>query len=120
MSNSETEERDDKLKDVILCYQAMGVSLSDSPEQIEFTYNCLTKEYKKNLFSPDLDLREEAKKSLAVTTELYETIKGSVTYNSIAREYEKQVGNKTDVKKLRKPDVKVVVPEVKTVTCPSC
>jgi hypothetical protein len=120
MSNSETEEQDNKLKDVVLCYQAMGVSLSDSPEQIEFTYNSLTKEYKKNLTSSDRAVREDAKNSLALIRELYDTIRGSVTYNSMAREYEKSVNRKTDVKRLRKPDVKVVMPKSNSVTCPSC
>jgi hypothetical protein len=120
MSNPGTEEQDDKLKDVILCYQAMGVSVSDSPEQIEFTYNSLTKEYKKNLTSTDPTVREDAKNSLALIDELYDTIKGSVTYNSMAREFEKQGDRKTDVKKLRKPEVKVTVPKVMTVICPSC
>ena len=60
---SSTPTNDEELKDIELCYTAMGLSIGDSPAIIEITYKRLVEMYKANLSAPDHRAREEAKDS---------------------------------------------------------
>ena len=88
MSNAPTN--DEELKDIELCYTAMGLSMGDSPAKIEMTYKRLVEMYKASLAAPDHKAREEAKDSLRLIEEMYDKIKNSVTYQSMLREQERR------------------------------
>ena len=82
--------KNEELTDIDLCYKALGLSVGDSPEQIEATYNRLTDIYKNNMKSADAHVRDEAKNSLTLIADMYENIKASVTYQAMEKEYAKK------------------------------
>jgi hypothetical protein len=119
MNSVEMIEQDQELTDVILCYKAMGLSLDDGPSHIEQTYMGLTEAYRKNLSSPDPVIREDARKNIALMKEMYDKIKGSITYNTMVREQEKS-GKLAEEQKAAKVKPQVVKLENHLMNCPSC
>src|SRR5476651_1945070 len=86
---NDAKDQEKELSDIDLCYKALGLSVGDSPERIEMTYNRLMGMSKSNLASGDPAVREEAKNSIALVNQMYENIKASVTYQSMVKEYSK-------------------------------
>ncbi len=78
---------DKELNDIMLCYQAMGASIGDSPEKLERLYNEIIKQYKKDLASSDLAERTNAKASFDQVNEMYAKIKNSITYSAMTKDY---------------------------------
>jgi rubrerythrin len=117
MSDSMTDE--EGLKDIELCYTAMGLSIGDSPDKIQMTYNRLSEMYKANLAAPDPKAREEAKESLKLIEEMHDKIKKSVTYQSMAREYEKR-GKLQGADRSRSSSSGAGVLASTTMNCPMC
>jgi rubrerythrin len=120
MSNADLKETENELSDVLMCYKAFGLSVSDSPEQIESMYKMLMEECRKNLSAPDPSVRLGARNDLTSIKNMYDTIKGSISYRSVAR----QSGNAVKVTTVRNgnrisADADVVL-NYKTVKCPSC
>lgn len=116
-----SEASEKELSDIELCYKAMGLSFSDSPEIVERTYRKLKEEYGKAMRSSDLSERATATENLKQLEELFTTITGSMIYKDYAREYEKYKAIKADELAARKQKQaeKPVVKEV-LVDCPFC
>lgn len=113
-------DQDKELTDVILCYKAMGISIDDSPEQIERTYKLLTEEYRKNLASLDPAVRENARNSMVLVKEMYDKIKGSITYTAKAKECLKAGMREADGPKTSRAATAVKVEKSRLMNCPSC
>ncbi len=120
MNNEVVGQHDNELTDVILCYKAMGLSLDDGPLRIEQTYMDLTENYRKHLSSPDPVLREDARKNIALMKEMYDKIKGSITYNTVVRELEKSGKLAEEMKAAAAAKPKVVRLENHLMHCPAC
>lgn len=116
----EVAAQEEELTDVILCYKAMGLSLDDGPAHIAQTYNDLTEGFRGNLASVDPTVREDARKNIALMREMYDKIKGSVTYNTIVRELEKNGRLAAEMKAAEAVKPKVVKLENHLTHCPSC
>lgn len=71
--------------DTNLCYQALGVCISDSPQRITETYERLVRKCKAEFKSADPSVRETAREQLITIEEMYHTITNSVTYASQQR-----------------------------------
>jgi len=118
---SDPQAQETELNDTVLCYQALGLSIDDSPAHIEHTVNRLTEEYKANLASTDPAVRESARKNLALVKEMHDKIKGSVTYNSKLREQQSR-GTQHSADNVNRA-VKSTDPHLKKasfVACPAC
>ncbi len=113
-------EQDKELTDVILCYKAMGVSIDDSPAQIERAYKLLTEDYRKNLASPDPAVRESARNSMLLVSEMYDKIKGSITYNAKAKECMKAGMREVERQSTARAAASVKVEKSRLMNCPSC
>jgi predicted nucleic acid-binding Zn ribbon protein len=87
---SDQKNKNDELKDIDLCYKALGLSIGDSPQQVESTYTRLMEIYKNNMKSPDGHVRQEAKNNMELIADMYANIKDSVTYQAMEREYAKK------------------------------
>jgi len=85
-----SEQQQNELSDVALCYQAMGVQLDASPVEIDSLYKSLTEGYKKKLEHPDPLLRQEARKSLDQLEEMYQKIRNSISYHAAQKDYLKK------------------------------
>jgi rubrerythrin len=120
MSNADLKETENELSDVLMCYKAFGLSVSDSPEQIDSMYKVLTEECRKNLSAPDPSVRFGARSDLAAIKNMYDTIKGSITYGSVARQSENAIKATTVRNGNRISANTDVVLNYKTVKCPSC
>jgi hypothetical protein len=115
-----SDTKENELTDITLCYMAMGVSIGDSPDKIEETYKALTEEYRKNLRSPDHAVREDAKNNIELIGELYEKIKGSITYQTMAKDYLKSSQRDADKAGIRKTAANVKVEKTRLMSCPNC
>lgn len=101
--------------DTILCYQALGVSISDSPQRIDEMYERLVRGCKAEFKSEDSGVRESAREQLLALERMYDTIKASVSYASGAREQRKA---SSGVSKEPKAAVRHIGCQL--TTCPSC
>jgi hypothetical protein len=108
----------DELKDVELCYTAMGLSIGDSPGKIEMTYKRLIETYKANQASPDPAVREDAQNSLKLIEDMYDKIKNSVTYQTMYKEQERR--NKTAAEKSRMQQSGAGALDKSLTKCPTC
>jgi hypothetical protein len=108
-------KKDKKLTDIDLCYQALGLSIGDSPAKIEEAYARLTAVYKKDLSSPEPAVRENAKNSIALMTEMYGKIARSVTYKAMLKEQDRIGRNET-----RTPNADMLAMKSSLILCPSC
>jgi hypothetical protein len=104
--------------DIDLCYKVMGLTFSDPPDRVDRVYNGLITDYTKDIQSTDTTLRNEAKKNLEQTKDLYERITNSMIYKDYAREYEKYKQLKADEMDARKR--KQEAEKDKMVSCPYC
>jgi hypothetical protein len=118
MSNTPTN--DEGLKDIELCYTAMGLSMGDSPAKIEMSYKRLVEMYKANLAAPDHRAREEAKDSLRLIEEMYDKIKNSVTYQSMLREQERRSKLQGGTERARTPNAGARKMDSSVMKCPMC
>jgi rubrerythrin len=83
--------QNEEVLDTSLCYQALGVSISDSPQRIEETYERLVRKYKAEFKSLDPGIKETAREQLAMIEMMYHTITCSVSYASKAKDQKKTV-----------------------------
>jgi rubrerythrin len=113
--------QENELTDVVLCYQSLGLALDSSPTQIDQMYRSLTDENKKKLAAPDPALREEARKSQELVNEMYDKIRGSITYRAMERDYEKraETAQASEVK-VKRAVHQSVVEKRQMVNCPRC
>lgn len=93
---SDISAKEKEFPDIDLCYKAMGLSFSDSPEKVERTYRKLKDEYGKAIRSPDVAERAAATENLKNLEELFTTITGSLIYKDYAKEYEKLAALKAE------------------------
>jgi hypothetical protein len=117
---SDPKRKNEELTDIDLCYKALGLSVGDSPERIETTYNRLMDMYKNNMKSADAQVRDEAKNSLSLIADMYENIKASVTYQAMEKEYSKM--SKRSIEAGKRSAAKSDAPIMKSIykECPSC
>ena len=87
---SDQKNKNDELKDIDLCYKALGLSIGDSPQQVESTYTRLMEIYNNNMKSPDGHVRQDAKNNMELIADMYANIKDSVTYQAMEKEYAKK------------------------------
>jgi rubrerythrin len=115
------DAQENELTDVVLCYQSLGLDLDSSPAQIEQMYRSLTDENKRKLASPDPALREEARKSQELVNEMYDKIRGSITYRAMERDHEKRAGSGQVAEvKVKRAVHQSVVEKRQMVNCPRC
>ncbi|WP_026840684.1 zinc ribbon domain-containing protein [Citrifermentans bremense] len=103
-----------EILDTGLCYQALGVCISDPPQLIEETYERLVRKYKAEFNSIDPSIKEAAREQLAIIERMYHTITCSVSYASKAKDQNKAVsavGNRTRSERRITSDL---------ANCPSC
>jgi DnaJ-class molecular chaperone len=112
-------EQPNELTDIALCYQAMGVSLDASPAQIEQMYKALTEENKKKSASLEPGAREDAKQSQELVDEMYNKIRGSITYRAMEKDHQKKSAETAEVK-LKRPVHQAVVQKRLNMQCPRC
>ncbi len=99
--------------DVDMCYMAMGLSIGDSPEQVELKYQRLIELCKKETLSPDPKVRETAKNNIVLFEKAYDRIKTSVTYQTTVKEYEKK-------RREKPPQAETIKMKCALIHCPSC
>jgi hypothetical protein len=115
------EQQENELTDVVLCYQSMGIPLDASPVQIEQMYRSLTEENKKKLAAPEPAVREEARKSQELVNEMYDKIRGSITYRAMERDYERKVSaTPASEPKVKRAAHQSVKEQNLKVNCPRC
>ena len=102
-------ECDNELKDVALCYQALGAEICSTPAQLENLYRSLTLEYKKKAVSLDPAIREAARVNLEQVMALYDKITRSITYRAMQKEHLKRNAEAGPIKVARSPKVTVRV-----------
>ena len=112
---NDAKDQEKELSDIDLCYKALGLSVGDSPERIDMTYNRLMGMSKSDLASGDPAVREEAKNSIALVNQMYENIKASVTYQSMVKEYSKSNAREKETQGIDPRLMKNIYKE-----CPSC
>lgn len=117
MTNNKTPDKG--LKDIELCYTAMGLSIGDSPAKIEMMYNRLCEMYKAKLIASDPRAHMEAKENLDLIEEMYNKIKNSVTYQSMAKDYEKR-GKLQGEERSRPSDIDATLLKSSMMNCPKC
>jgi|GEM_PF-1288143 len=117
-----TEEQDNELTDIALCYQSLGVPLDASPAEIEQMYKALTEEYRKKLSSPDPSARADAKRNLQQVTEMYDKVRSSITYHAMEKDHLKKNGDATAANeaRVRRPVLKGFEETTRTILCPRC
>jgi hypothetical protein len=111
---------DDELKDIALCYSALGLSVGDSPNKIEMTYKRIVATNKAGLASPDPQVRENANQNLRLVEEMYSKIRYSVTYQSALKDQEKKSKMRDEVEQTRIPARETVVMDKALMNCPMC
>lgn len=117
---SNPKGKNEELMDIDLCYKALGLSMGDSPQQVEMTYNRLMDIYKNNMKSADGQVRMDAKNNMELISDMYANIKSSVTYQAMEKEYSKKSklsndAGKSNAAKRDAPAMKSIYKE-----CPSC
>jgi hypothetical protein len=118
MSNASADNHE--LKDVELCYTALGLSIGDSPAKIEMTYKRLVETYKANLASPDPAARADAQNSLKLIEEMYDKIKNSVTYQTMYRDQERRNKMHGEAEKSRMQQSEAGALDKSLTKCPTC
>lgn len=101
--------------ETILCYQAMGLSISDSPQRIKDNYERLVRKCKTEFNSADPGIKESAREHLIALEKMYETITRSVTYAAAASQQRKMT---SDVN--RGPNATLRHISCQLTHCPSC
>ena len=115
------EPHENELTDVVLCYQSMGVPLDAFPAEIERMFKALTEENKRKMGSPDPAIREEGRQSLQLVTEMYDKIRGSITYRAMEQEHLKRASQAPVGKASQPRPVQRAVREKSLmVQCPRC
>jgi rubrerythrin len=112
-------QQENELTDIALCYQALGVPLDASPVQIDRMYQALTEENKKKLGSPDPADRAAAKQSQDLVDEMYDKIRGSITYHAMEKDYLKRSADQAEAK-VKRPVHQAVVEKSLIINCPRC
>lgn len=102
---------EDERNDVSLCFQALGIEFGAPPDEVEKAYKKMVAEINKKQSSTNPAVRAEAAKDLELARDLYEKIRGSVTYNTKLRDTEKLASTKAQHKKEAVQQFKI---------CPSC
>ena len=118
MSNAPANN--DELKDVELCYTALGLSIGDSPAKIEIAYKRLIEIYKANLASHDPAVRNDAQNSLRLIEEMYDKIKNSVTYQTMYKDQEKLNAMQGSAEKSRMQQPGSGALDKALMKCPTC
>lgn len=116
---SEISEKEKEFPDIDLCYKAMGLSFSDSPEKVERTYRKLKDDYSRGMRSSDLTERAVAPENLKNLEELFITITGSLIYKDYAKEYERYKELKTEQSVARKLKLPTAANGA-LIVCPRC
>ena len=115
------DPHENELTDVVLCYQSMGLPLDASPAEIELMFKALTEENKRKMGSPDQAIREEGRQSLELVTEMYDKIRGSITYRAMAQEHLKRDSHAPAGKASQpRPAHRPVREQSVMVQCPRC
>jgi rubrerythrin len=109
MSNSNVKE----VLDVEMCYMALGLSMGDSPEQIDLKYRQLLEGCKKESLSPNPKVRENARDLIILFENAYDRIKTSVTYQTTAKEHEKKIKEKA-------LQAEIITMKCTLIHCPYC
>jgi len=112
-------QQENELTDIALCYQALGVPLDASPAQIDRMYQSLTEENKKKLASSDPTDRADAKQSQDLVNEMYDKIRGSITYHAMEKDYLKKSADQAEAK-VKRPLHQAVVEKSLIINCPRC
>ena len=115
-----TEEQNNELTDIALCYQSMGVPLDASPAQIEQMYKALTEENNRRQASADPAIRADAKQSQDLVNEMYEKIRGSITYRAMEKDYHKKGLDAQDNRQKRPAPQALIQNRTVLVNCPRC
>jgi hypothetical protein len=116
-----TEEQNNELTDVVLCYQSLGLPLDSSPAQVEKMYRSLADENKRKLTAPEPALREEARKSQELVDEMYDKIRGSITYRAMEKDHEKRASSiAVSQVNAKRPAHRAAVEKRQMVNCPRC
>lgn len=105
--------QNEEVLDTSLCYLALGVSISDSPQRIQETYERLVRKYKAEFNSLDPSIKEAAREQLDIIERMYHTITVSVSYASKAKDQMKAAGAMD-----RTPAVRRITSDL--TNCPSC
>lgn len=111
---------EDELKDIALCYSALGLLIGDSPDKIELTYKRIVETNKAGLSSPDPQLREDASKNLRLVEEMYNKIRQSVSYQSALKDHEKKSRTRDESEQTRIPARHTIVRDKALINCPMC
>jgi len=112
-------QQENELTDIALCYQALGVPLDASPAQIDRMYQSLTEENKKKSASSDPAERADAKQSQDLVNEMYDKIRGSITYHAMEKDYLKRSADQAEVK-VKRPVHQAVAEKNLIFNCPRC
>jgi len=112
-------QQENELTDIALCYQALGVPLDASPVQIDRMYQALSEENKKKLASTDPAERADAKQSQDLVNEMYDKIRGSITYHAMEKDYLKKSADQAEAK-VKRPVHQAVVEKSLIINCPRC
>lgn len=114
------EEQGNELTDVALCYQAMGIELDASPPEIERMYRWMQEQYRRKLDASEEALRQEARQSLELLQEMYERIRGSITYQAAHQQYQKKTSSAGTASAARRPLHHATVQKSFMINCPRC
>lgn len=106
--------------DANLCYQALGVSIDDSPQRITENYERLVRQCKEEFNSSDPNVRASAREHLIIIEKMYNTIIQSVTYASFAREQYKSASEASKAGAANGPNAALRHISYDLTTCPSC
>jgi len=112
-------QQENELTDIALCYQALGVPLDASPAQIERMYQSLTEENKKKLASAEPGVRADAQRSQDLVDEMYDRIRGSITYHAMEKDYLKKNADLAEAK-VKRPVHQAVAEKNLMINCPRC
>ena len=117
---STSSVKDDELKDIELCYNALGLDMGDPPGKVEFAFKRLSETYRANMASPDPKAREEARESLRLVEEMYDKITKSVTYLTTLKDQEKRGKIQEGGERTKPADYGTEVTRSSLMNCPMC
>jgi curved DNA-binding protein CbpA len=111
------ERMDKELKDVALCYKALGIPFDSSPAEVERAYRSLSAQFNKDLHSPDPATRLKAKEDAELVTSLYEKITNSANYQ---RKMKERSHAQDEREGTQKGKTETNAPKLILMICPSC
>ena len=78
-------------KGAVECYKEMGLSLSDSPPEVEKAYQKIKRDYAKAMQTDDSATRKILTEKIHQLEEMYTTITSSIAYKDAEKQYEKRI-----------------------------